>query len=219
MDVSDLVLGLAARTESSDLVALRNSCTTLDDQRSEVCERRPVPVGRRDRDRQTVSRDRARERHFAGNRRANGTGSTGPVVVAERDVDASVLPGCVLVVADMEALENNAVHGPRPRPARRRTSERADRGNERSDDEARCPMQVTRGHASACDRDTATRLTVLLQRAAVEGVLGRTGESGDDLRRSSARGAEPDEGGDRVECLDVNLTSRRRRCRAHRAPV
>ena len=141
MDVSDLVLGVAARAAGSDRVALRNSCTTPDDQLSEVCERRLVPVGRRDRDGQTVSRHCARERHLAGNRRANGTGSAGPVVVAERDVDASVLPGCVLVVADMETLENGAVRGPRPRPARRRTGEPADDRNERPDDEARCPFR------------------------------------------------------------------------------
>ena len=141
MNVSDLVLGVTAWTTGSDRVALRNSRSTLDDQLSEVCERRLVPVGRRDRDGKTMSRNRSRECHFARNRRANGAGSPGPGIVAEGDVDASVLPGCVVVVADMETLENGAVDGPRPRPARRRAGEPADNGNERSDREARCPCR------------------------------------------------------------------------------
>jgi hypothetical protein len=78
----------------------------VDREPAKVRQRDGVPVGSRDRDRQTVRRHAAGERHGALRRRAN------QLVRVSRDVDASVLPAGVRVVAEHEWPQDRAAHGP-----------------------------------------------------------------------------------------------------------
>jgi hypothetical protein len=108
MDVWDRVLGIAGRSRLGHRVTLADPCATPDEELAGVRQRDLVAVGRLDRDRQAVGRN------LPGERDLPGGGSTDRGGVAERDVDAAVLPTCVLVVSDRELPEHWTVHGPRP---------------------------------------------------------------------------------------------------------
>jgi len=113
MQVGNVVLGLTGGTGLGDGLALAHRRALANTQCSEVRERRLVAVTRHDRHRETVRRNLPGERDLAGRRREHRTR------LSERDVDASMLTGCVLVGPDRELAKDGALRRPCPRPGRR----------------------------------------------------------------------------------------------------
>jgi hypothetical protein len=125
------MLRFSRRTGLRQHVPLRDGLAATDVQLPEMRQRRLV-LARHDRDGQAVCRDRAGERHRAGYGRAErGSG-------AEPDVDATMLPGCVLVAADGEPAQYRAVRGPGPCPGGGADGERADHRGRESREQSRC---------------------------------------------------------------------------------
>jgi hypothetical protein len=135
MHVGDVVLGLAGGACLRYGLALVDAVPTLHEEWTEMRERRLVTARGDDRHRRPVRRNLARERDLAHCRSANDA----PVV--ERDVDPSVLPARVRVVADGVPAEHRAVGRPCPRE---RVGCRDEQPAERSEDDGntfRCPSR------------------------------------------------------------------------------
>jgi hypothetical protein len=113
-------LGLAARTDGPDRLALGDRVASPHRVRTEMEERDGIPVRRLDRDRLAPARDRSRERHRA----AGGRGDDRTARSA--DVDSAVLPGRVGIGPHGEADEHRAGDRPAPAKGRRSTGHRGD---------------------------------------------------------------------------------------------
>ena len=119
VDVRPVDLGVAARPDRGDAVALGHRGARRDRQRAEMRERDREPVGGRDRESAARARHRSREGDGAARGRAHGL--TG----GRADVDAAVLPGGVrLRRVEDEGLEDAAARRPRPGASDRRCEER-----------------------------------------------------------------------------------------------
>ena len=103
-----------------DLVAARHA------DRAQLQQCDGVAVGRLDRHRTTAAGNLADERDAAGSRRMDGA------TELTADVDSTMLPACVDVVAERERAQYRPVTGPGPRMCDRRDGERRqdDRDNE-----------------------------------------------------------------------------------------
>ncbi len=108
MDVRHGVLGFPGRAGRGYDLTLLDVRTALHLQRTEVGKRRLVPVSSRDRDRESVSGYLSSEGDLAAHRR----GDRGRVT--ERDVHATMLSACVLVVAEGEFAQDRPVSRPCP---------------------------------------------------------------------------------------------------------
>jgi hypothetical protein len=111
MQVGRLVLELARGAHRSDRLALDHGRTSSDRDRAEVEQGHRVAVGRLDRDRAAVQRQRA------GEARGSGSGCAHGLAQRTADVGPAVLTRLVLVGRDRERAEDRA--GGRPRPGRR----------------------------------------------------------------------------------------------------
>ena len=138
MDVWGVVLRLAAGAGLGDRVALAHGCAFPNSKRAEMGERGPVAVGRDDGDGQAVGRNRPCEGHLAGGGRPN------QAAVADTDVDAAMLPGCVPIVRERETAENRPVGRPVPGPRGVRAGERRDRHAGDTQNRSRCPSSEHR---------------------------------------------------------------------------
>jgi hypothetical protein len=137
MDVRFVVLGLAAPTDGSDLLGLGDIGAGRYGNRAEVEQGDRIAVGRLDRDRAPVSRQRAGEANRACGRRERGS------VGRTRDVDAPVLAGFVL----RRGHDKGRQHGPGRRPApraRRRRSQERDQDGTRDGDHCSCQSREHR---------------------------------------------------------------------------
>ncbi len=133
VDVRDVVLELARRPGLGNRVTLGYPRALPDEERAEVGERRAVAVAGRDRDREPMRRNRARERHLAGRRRADRRAPE------DLDVDPAMLAGGVPVVADGECPEHRSVGGPPPRVRVPGHDERGCGPCRQSERASRCP--------------------------------------------------------------------------------
>jgi hypothetical protein len=126
MHVRRVVLGVAGHPGCGERRPLEHDVAATHEQRAEMRQRDLVPVTRRDGDGEPVRRHRPGEGDLA--RR----GSTRSLCVFDRDVDASVLPARVRVVAERERAEDRAVRRPAPGCGVGRSRERPDerRGRE-----------------------------------------------------------------------------------------
>jgi hypothetical protein len=109
MDVRRVVLWLAGRPGGGDRRSLGHDLAAAHAQWAEMRQRRLVPVARRDGHGEPVRRHRPGEGDLA----RRGCAHSGRV--SERDVDASMLPARVRVVAERERAEDVAVRRPAPR--------------------------------------------------------------------------------------------------------
>jgi hypothetical protein len=140
VDVRHVVLGDPRRPRLGDRLPLLDGRTALDEERTDMSQRRLVAVGGDDRHGQPVGRNLTGERDLTRSRCAHDEG------LAERDVDPAVLPARIRVVAERELPEHRSVRGPRPRLRTRRGEQRpADRHQGRND-QLRCPrsQHITR---------------------------------------------------------------------------
>jgi hypothetical protein len=133
MDVRHGVLGLPGRAGLGDGLTLLDVRTARHLQRAEVSERRLVAVSSRDRDRESVRGHLPCEGDLAAHRR----GDRGRV--AQCDVDATVLPACVLVVAESEFTQYRPVGRPCPGQGGGGQDQRADDCRATHDSPSRCP--------------------------------------------------------------------------------
>jgi hypothetical protein len=90
VDVRGVVLDVAALADRPDLLGFRDSRADRDGERAEMEQRHAVAVGRLDRERASVSRERAGEPDRPGGR------SERRLAGRARDVDAPMLAGFVL---------------------------------------------------------------------------------------------------------------------------
>ena len=146
VDVCGQVLHVAGWAGLRDHVALGN-CRAATDAQCPGVRQRHLVLTERDRHRQSVRRNRTRERDLTGRRSANRRGAS------ERDVDSSMLTCGVGVRADREALEDLAVDRPCPGPCRRPGDERAAPDHGEARHPPRCPSSehgttVPRGRVS-----------------------------------------------------------------------
>jgi hypothetical protein len=125
------MLRLAGVAEGADGLALRDDRAARYGERRQVQQRDRIAVGRLDRHRTAVHRQRAREANDAG----GGGGDCLPGRTA--DVDAAVMTGLVLA----SAVRERPQHGPRcgPAPALRDRRQQEGRGrDEREHHKPRC---------------------------------------------------------------------------------
>lgn len=132
MDVWHSVLGFSGWPGFCDDVSLPDPPTTLHQQRTEVGQRRLVPVVRRDRHGQAVCRYLPGEGDLTGDRRQH------TARIAERDVHAAVLSTRIAIVRDGELAEDRPIRGPRPRPRGGSPSERPRHRSCADDQPPRC---------------------------------------------------------------------------------
>jgi hypothetical protein len=155
MDVRHIVLGLARRACSRDRLALRDPIAASHAKRAEMGERRLRSVRGLDCDRDAVRRHGARERHLAGGRRPDG------ICAGEGDVDPTVLPARVGVVAEREATQHRPVRRPGPREGSGRADE-GDHGRDCRDHEhSRCPIREHHLDRSEAPGSSSMQLTKL----------------------------------------------------------
>jgi len=133
MDVRHVVLGFPGRAGLGDRLTLLDVRTAFHLQRTEVGERRLVTVSSRDRDGESVRGNLSREGDLATRRRAHERR------VVERDVHATMLSTCVLVVAECEFAKDRPVSGPCPRQGGGGQNQRADECRATDDSPSRCP--------------------------------------------------------------------------------
>ena len=133
MDVWHGVLGLPGRAGLGDRLTLLDVRTALHLQRTEVGKRRLVTVASRDRDRESVRGHLSREGDLAARWRGHKRR------VAERDVYATMLSTCVLVVAESEFAQDRPVSGPCPRQGGGGQDQRADDCRAAHNGPSRCP--------------------------------------------------------------------------------
>jgi hypothetical protein len=119
-------VGLGARPDHPDRVALGDHPALVDEQRAELGVRDRVPVPRPDRHDQAVAWRRPRERHRSRGCRAHR------LAHGASEVDAAMLAAGVRVVAERERAQNGPVDGPRPCLCRRCGEREPDR-DERQD--------------------------------------------------------------------------------------
>ncbi len=141
------MFSVARRPGIRDRVPLRDDRSLPDAQRSEVCERRLVPVSGDDRHREAVRRDLPGERHLPGRGRPYRRRA------AYGDVDSAMLTCCVLVSTDRVAPEHLAVGRPHPRPRGRSGAERPDDGEGSADHPSRCPVREHGATVASVERD------------------------------------------------------------------
>lgn len=136
MDVGHGQLGLAARADGADVLALRDRTAPAHRVRPQVDERDGISVSGLDRHRLALSRDRSHERDRARGGRHNRDPSR------RTDVDASVLPR-VVGTALVEGEERQDGPVDRPAPSDRRC--RGDQGGKRSqcDEQAHLEVQTS----------------------------------------------------------------------------
>jgi hypothetical protein len=184
MHVRLVVFSDAGWPRLRDRISLGDAGTTLDEQRAEVSERRFVPVGRRDGDRETVCR------HLPGEGDLAGDGRMNRATVRHSDVDSPVLAACVRVVSERELPEYGPVGGPVPRRGLRGPDPRPDGGSHDGQEELCCRSgQRERQHSVAVGR-----CQIRLQRGLVERVPRRAEQPGDEIDRLPP----PDPGGDKL---------------------
>jgi hypothetical protein len=121
VDVGHGHLGVAARADRADGIALVDGGAPRDEQRSEMRERDGIAVRGRDRDAQPRARNRARERDRSRRRCGDGRAAIAG------DVDAAVLAGRVRM-GRIERVLLNDVAGGGPRPGRGRGDEDESQG-------------------------------------------------------------------------------------------
>jgi hypothetical protein len=142
VDVQDVVLGIAGLAPLGDGRSLDYRIAALDEERTEMGERDLVSTGGGDRHRAAVCRDLTGERNLPRRGGANGRR------MAEGDIDAPMLSGCVRVVAERELAQHATVRRPCPRTGARCVAERP-RCNERdSKRESRCLGSQHLSHGS-----------------------------------------------------------------------
>jgi hypothetical protein len=100
--------GVARGTDCADGLAFLDSRISPHGDRSEMDERDRVAVVGTDRDRQAVSRCRARERDNAGTGREHSLGGL------TADVDSAMLSPEVRILAEVERPEHRAGYRPAP---------------------------------------------------------------------------------------------------------
>jgi hypothetical protein len=148
MDVRLRHLGVAARADRSDAVALRDRCAARDRDRAEVGQRHGVPVSGRDRHALPRRRNGARERDRSGrwrrHRRAGITADVEPTVLSR---------GIRMRRIEEEGLQDGAGGGPRPGLACGREQER--------DDYRREELTTHRDRLSNRDSQTVASTTCL----------------------------------------------------------
>jgi hypothetical protein len=173
-------LRLARRADQAHGLPFGHAVTRRDRDRAEMEERDREAVGRPDRHRAPVDRQRAGEGHAP----SRGGADRRPDVSA--DVDPGVTVFAVLLAPEVETPDDGAVHGPRPRAGgRRRSKPRDQAGRDR-----RCHLRQHRGREPSrldgCCQNG-------LQRAPIEPVSRHTGEPGDDVGGAAAREAPGNE--------------------------
>jgi hypothetical protein len=167
-------LRLARRADQAHGLPFGHAVPRRDRDRAEMEERDCEAVGRPDRQCAPVHRKRAGEGHSPARDGADGR----PDVSA--DVDAGVTVLAVLLASEVEAPEDGAVHGPRPRVGRRRCGEPDDQaGRERC-----CHPRQHRGRepsrpVGCCQNG--------LQRAPIEPISRHAGEPRDEVGGAAAR--------------------------------
>jgi len=124
MDVRLGHLGVAARADRAHGGALGDGVALPHPDRPEVEQRDRVPVGRLDRDRLAVRRERAGVGDRTGRRREDEAARVSP------DVDPAMLARCVRIGSEDERAEDEAVRGPGPAVRRRRGKERGQDGRD-----------------------------------------------------------------------------------------
>jgi hypothetical protein len=132
VDVRDDVLGLARGADLRDDVSLGDGRAPSDEQRSEMRERGLVAVARRHGHGQTVRRNGAGERDLAR------SGRSDDAVLADGDVDTSMLAAGVRIVADAVRTQERTIDRPGPRKRRRRRAERPGKPDPDADEPPRC---------------------------------------------------------------------------------
>jgi hypothetical protein len=124
VDVRGLHLGIAARADRADRVALGDRCTLGDDDRTEVREGDRIAVGGEDGDALAGGRHGSRERDRAALRRDNGCARIAG------EVDAAVLPrGVRMGRIEGKRLHDRACRGPGPRSCGRDEKQRRQHGS------------------------------------------------------------------------------------------
>ena len=113
VDVGHLNLRVARRADRPDDLSLDDAVAGADRQRAQVQQGYRVTIGRPDRQRTAVRRQRARKRDVTGCGCAHSLTGSGS------DVDPGMAVFAVLGTAELEAPEHRAVDGPRPRKCRR----------------------------------------------------------------------------------------------------
>jgi hypothetical protein len=131
MHVRTRVLGLPARADDADLLALPDLSALLDAEGAHVRQRHGIAVGGRDRDREPV------RRHGAGERHRTAGGSADRLVRVGTHVDAAVLAACIRIRAEHERPQDGAADRPRPRIGGRGKDQR-DRRRGEGDPILRC---------------------------------------------------------------------------------
>jgi hypothetical protein len=188
VDVGNGDLGVAARADRSDRIALGDGRALRDEQRAQMGERDGVAVRREDRD------ALAGRRHGAGEGHGTGCGRDHGRPGVTRDVDAAMLPGGVRMRrVERVGLDDDTVG--RPAPGRGGGSEEQ-RGQDGQRDEAshahlrtsRCCQERKRLDNGRCDPPQASsELTKLSQSAAVQLVARHAADPRDDVGRSAPR--------------------------------
>ncbi len=143
MEIRNLVLGLAGRSRIGDRVALGNARALPDAQCADMGERHLVAVAGHDRHGEPVHRHRT----CKGNQSRRGCANESRFT--ERDVDPTVLAGCIGVVPQREGPQDGAVCRPRPCPCGRGGAQSPRRRREKTDGAARC---LEREHATTVAR-------------------------------------------------------------------
>lgn len=118
MQVREVVLGVPRRTRFRDQAAFGHVLSSVHEKRAKVRERGLVSAGSRDRDGLSVRGNEPGEGHLAC------FGSTDLARVAEPDVDATMLTGCVGIGSDRELAQYRAICRPGPGEGSRRGYER-----------------------------------------------------------------------------------------------
>ena len=127
VDVRRVVLGVARRPGGGDRRPLGHDVSAAYGQRAEVRQRGLVPVARRDGHGEPVGG------HGPGEGDLAGCGRTHAGCVPERDVDSSMLPACVRVVAEREPSQDRPVRRPTPGGGLGGPRERADEHGRRQE--------------------------------------------------------------------------------------
>jgi hypothetical protein len=211
MHVRHVVLGVARRPGLGDGSACLDAGPALDEERTRVGQRSLVAVRRRDRHGQAVGRHLAREGDLPGYRGANRARAR------ECDVDATVLPGGVLVVPEREASENGAVRGPCPGSGGSPSGGKcARRDGKRPHQNGAEERKRSRGKSRCCPRSehgddgsealplVSTDVTKLSQRGAVERVTRRPTQPSNNVDGLTPCDTGSDELGDCVVSVLLN---------------
>ena len=146
--VRNVDLRFARRADQANGLAFGHAVTHRDRDRAEMEERDREAVGRPDRHRAAVDRQRAGEGH------APFRGGTDRRPRIGDDVDAGMTVLAVLLASEVEAPEDGAVHGPRPRAGGRSRSKPHDQAGR----DRRCHPRKHRWPANLADRSAVVKI-------------------------------------------------------------